>query len=234
MRRVLLKISGEALSGKLDFGIDNSVLDYIGGEIAKVHNKVEIALVIGGGNIFRGIRGINSIKINRTTADSMGMLATCMNALAVRDSLLEKGVHTRILGAFEIGGMFEKFEASKANHLMRTNKNVIIITGGTSNPFFTTDTAAVLRALEIKADIVLKATNVHGVYDKDPNKHKDAVKYDELTFKEAIDKNLKVMDLTAFSMAMDNNMPIRVFNMNIEGNISRVLLNENIGTLVHL
>lgn len=230
-KRVLLKISGEALAGKNDYGLDSEYLDYLCEEVKSVHKEVELAIVMGAGNFYRGAKGGLEKYIARTTGDSMGMLATAMNALAMRDYFVTHSIDTEILGGFAVDSMFDHFSAFKAKKIL-SEKKVLLITGGTSNPFFTTDTAAVLRALEIEASVVLKATNVDGVYDKDPNKHDDAKKYDELTFETAIENKLKVMDITAFSMAMDNNIDIRVFDMNESGNIYKAIVKESIGTLV--
>ncbi len=230
-KRVLLKISGEALAGNNEYGFDAAFLDYLCEEIKSVYGKVELALVVGAGNIYRGASGGLEQYIARTTGDSMGMLATCINALAVRDYLVSHDIDSEILGAFAVDSMFDHFTAVKAKKILSKNK-VLIITGGTSNPFFTTDTAAVLRALEIEASVVLKATNVDGVYDKDPNKHEDAVKYDELTFEKAIEKQLKVMDITSFSMAMDNNIDIRVFDLHTKGNTYKAIIEQSVGSLV--
>lgn len=232
MERILLKLSGEALLGQKNYGIDNNVVDAISEEIKQVIDKVNVAIVIGGGNIFRGMEVTNSIKIVRASADSMGMLATVMNSIALKDRFIASGLPTQVLSSFAIEGMFERFERNKAIRILERG-NVLILAGGTSNPYFTTDSAAVLRALEIDASIVLKGTNVDGVYDKDPKKHDNAKMYKTITFKEAIDDNLKVMDMTAFAMANDNNMPIRVFDMHKKGNIARALLGENLGTYVH-
>ena len=231
-KRVLLKISGEALLGEQDYGIDNKVVDKRAQEIKNVGNNVEIAIVVGGGNIFRGMELSNSTGMTRATADSMGMLATIMNAIALKDRFMLSGIQTQILSAFSIYSMIEGFERDKAIRILN-NGNVLIIAGGTSLPYFTTDSTAVLRALEVGASVVLKATNVDGIYDKDPRKHSDAVMYDSISFTEAINRNLRVMDMTAFAMANDNNMPIKVFNMNTQGNITKAILGENIGTFVH-
>lgn len=229
---VLLKISGEALLGEKDYGIDNNVVDRIALEMKESGPDTQIAVVVGGGNIFRGMELSSKTGMVRATADSMGMLATIMNAVALKDRFMAAGTPTQVLSAFAIDGMFERFERDKAIRILERG-SVLIIAGGTSNPYFTTDSTAVLRALEIGASIVLKGTNVDGVYDKDPRKFKDAKLYNNLTFREAINNNLRVMDMTAFAMANDNNMPIRVFNMNKEGNITKAISGENIGTYVH-
>ncbi len=229
---VLLKISGEALLGEKDYGIDNNVVDRIAMEMKEAGNNTQIAVVVGGGNIFRGMQLSSKTGMVRATADSMGMLATIMNAIALKDRFMAAGTPTQILSAFNIEGMIEGFERDKAIRILERG-NVLIIAGGTSNPYFTTDSTSILRALEIGASIVLKGTNVDGVYNKDPKTNKDAVMYDDITFKEAINQNLRVMDMTAFAMANDNNMPIRVFNMNKMGNITKAIKGENIGTYVH-
>ena len=229
---VLLKISGEALLGEKDYGIDNNVVDRIAMEMKEAGNNTQIAVVVGGGNIFRGMQLSSKTGMVRATADSMGMLATIMNAIALKDRFMAAGTPTQILSAFNIEGMIEGFERDKAIRILERG-NVLIIAGGTSNPYFTTDSTSILRALEIGAFIVLKGTNVDGVYNKDPKTNEDAVMYNDITFKEAINQNLRVMDMTAFAMANDNNMPIRVFNMNKMGNITKAINGENIGTYVH-
>ena len=229
---VLLKLSGEALLGDKDYGIDNKVIDYVASEIKDYYRNTNIAIVVGGGNIFRGMQESSKRGMVRATADSMGMLATVMNSIALKDGLMSNDIPTQVVSAFEIEGMLERFERDKALRILG-RENVLIIAGGTSNPYFTTDSTAVLRALELNASIVLKGTNVDGVYDKDPNKFDDAVLYNDLTFKDALMNNLKVMDMTAFAMANDNDMPIRVFNMNTKGNISKAVNGDSIGTFVH-
>ena len=229
---VLLKLSGEALLGDKDYGIDNKVIDYVASEIKEYYRNTNIAIVVGGGNIFRGMQESSKRGMVRATADSMGMLATVMNSIALKDGLMSNDIPTQVVSAFEIEGMLERFERDKALRILG-RENVLIIAGGTSNPYFTTDSTAVLRALELNASIVLKGTNVDGVYDKDPNKFDDAVLYNDLTFKDALMNNLKVMDMTAFAMANDNDMPIRVFNMNTKGNISKAVNGDSIGTFVH-
>lgn len=229
---VLLKISGEALLGEKDYGIDNNVVDRIAMEMKEAGNNTQIAVVVGGGNIFRGMQLSSKTGMVRATADSMGMLATIMNAIALKDRFMAAGTPTQILSAFNIEGMIEGFERDKAIRILERG-NVLIIAGGTSNPYFTTDSTSILRALEIGASVVLKGTNVDGVYNKDPKTNEDAVMYNDITFKEAINQNLRVMDMTAFAMANDNNMPIRVFNMNKMGNITKAIKGENIGTYVH-
>lgn len=231
-KTVLLKISGEALLGQKDYGIDNNVVDRIALEMKEAGGDTQIAVVVGGGNIFRGMQLSNKTGMVRATADSMGMLATIMNAIALKDRFMAAGTPTQILSSFNIEGMIEGFERDKAIRILERG-NVLIIAGGTSNPYFTTDSTSILRALEIGASIVLKGTNVDGVYDKDPKNNEDAKMYNEITFREALNKNLRVMDMTAFAMANDNDMPIRVFNMNKMGNITKAISGESIGTYVH-
>lgn len=230
-KTVLLKLSGEALLGDKNYGIDIKVLEGIASELKIASSEINIAIVIGGGNIFRGMQESAKSGLVRATADAMGMLATIMNSIALKDGFMSYGLPTQILSAFSIDGMVEKFERDKAIRILE-RENILILGGGTSNPYFTTDSTAVLRALEIDASIVFKGTNVDGVYDKDPKKHEDAKMYRRISFSDVMSKNLRVMDMTAFAMASDNNMPIRVFDMNKEGNISKALLGEDIGTLV--
>ncbi|MGI5895693.1 MAG: UMP kinase [Oscillospiraceae bacterium] len=228
-KRILLKLSGEALAGEKKFGLDYSVITPICESIKKVQeNGVEIAIVVGGGNFWRGR---SSGAMDRTRADHIGMLGTTMNALAVADALEELGVDVRVQTAISMQQVAEPYIRNRAvRHLQKGR--IVIFGCGTGNPFFSTDTAAALRAAEIEADIVLKASLVDGVYDKDPNVYSDAVKYDELTFSEVLAKNLKVMDSTAASMCKDNNIPILVFNLDNPENIVRAVAGENIGTIV--
>jgi uridylate kinase len=229
--RVLLKVSGEALQGDKGYGIDPRVIDDIAAEVLEVRKLgVQLAIVIGGGNIFRGVAASAS-GMDRSSADYMGMLATVMNAIALQDGLERHGVHTRVQSAITMQELAEPYIRRRAIRHLEKGR-VVIFGAGTGNPFFTTDTAASLRGMEIGADIIMKATNVDGVYDKDPKKHKDAVMYKTLTFKEALGNGLKVMDATAFSLCMDNKMPILVFNMNERGNVMRAITGENVGTLV--
>jgi len=230
-QRVLLKLSGEALMGDAAFGISTKVLDYLAEEIlALMALKVETGLVIGAGNIFRGVSGA-SAGMDRSAADNMGMLATVMNALALQDALERKGIPTRVLSAIPMLTVCESYSRQKALHHLRKGR-VVIFGAGTSNPFFTTDTAAVLRALEIDADLVCKATRVDGVYDRDPLRHPEAVKFERLTFAEVLQLRLKVMDAAAISLAMDNNKALMVFDMNIPGNMKKAVCGEQIGTLI--
>ncbi|QJT09163.1 UMP kinase [Oceanidesulfovibrio marinus] len=229
--RILLKLSGEALAGDLSFGIDPGTVNAISKEIAEVVAEgVEVALVIGGGNIFRGMAASEQ-GMDRANADYMGMLATAMNSLALQDSLEKQGLETRVLSAITMREVAEPYIRRRAiRHLEKSR--VVIFAAGTGNPFFTTDTAAALRAMEIKADAILKGTKVDGVYDKDPVKNPDAVRYENLTHMDALKDQLRVMDATALSLAMDNNLPIVVFNLFTQGNIKRVVHGENVGTLV--
>jgi uridylate kinase len=230
-RRVLLKLSGEALMGSQEFGVDPLIVNQIAGEVAAVHGLgVELALVIGGGNIFRGVSG-SSRGMDRVTADQMGMLATLINALALQDALEHLDVTTRVLSAFEIRAVAEPFIRRRAiRHLEK--RRVIILAGGTGNPYFTTDSAAALRAMEIRADVILKATKVDGIYSADPALDPKAVKLPRLRYMDVLERGLKVMDSTAISLCMDNKMPIVVFDMLTPGNIRRIIMGEPIGSIV--
>jgi uridylate kinase len=230
-RRVLLKLSGEGLMGPGNYGIDAATLSQIADEVIDVHSLgVEIAMVIGGGNIFRGIAA-SSKGMDRAHADYMGMLATVINSLALQDALESRGGHTRVLSALEMERLCEPYIRRRAIRHLEKGR-LVIFAAGTGNPFFTTDTAASLRAMEIGAEIVMKATRVDGVYDKDPHKHKDARMFRRLTYLEVLNRDLGVMDSTAISLCRDNNLPILVFNMTKPGNIRRVVLGEPLGTLV--
>jgi len=231
-RRVLLKLSGESLMGTRGFGIDPEVVSGIADEIREIRDLgVQVACVIGGGNIFRGLAAGASTGMDRVTADHMGMLATVINSLALQDRLERTGVHTRVLSALEIRQVAEPYLRRRAVRHLEKGR-VIIIAAGTGNPYFTTDTAAALRAMEVKAEIILKATRVDGIYSSDPEKVPDAVRYEEITYLQVLEKGLQVMDSTAISLCMDNRVPIIVFNSNIRGNIRRVILGEKIGSLV--
>ena len=228
-KRVMLKISGEALSGANGFGFDFEVVGRIAREVKTlVDMGVEVGLVVGGGNIWRGRTGEG---MDRTTADHMGMLATCINALALQDALEGIGVMTRVQTAIEMKEIAEPFIRRRAVRHLEKGR-VVIFGAGSGNPYFSTDTAAALRAAEIEADVILLAKNVDGVYDKDPNKFADAKKYDKLTYMEVIEQGLQVMDTTATTLCMDNNIPILVFGIEADGNIKRAMLGENIGTIV--
>jgi uridylate kinase len=228
-KRIMLKLSGEALSGQNGFGIDFNVTTRISEEIKElVDMGIEIGAVVGGGNIWRGRSGQG---MDRTTADYMGMLATCINALALQDSLENIGVNTRVQTAIEMREIAEPFIRRRAMRHLEKGR-VVIFAAGTGNPYFSTDTTAALRAAEIEADAILLAKKVDGVYDKDPYKYKDAIKYENLTYIQVLEQGLQVMDSTATSLCMDNNIPIVVFALDEPGNIKRAVLGEKIGTLV--
>lgn len=230
-KRVVLKISGEALQGALDYGIDYKVLTSIARQIKDVKKLgVEIAIVIGGGNIFRGVAG-STKGMDRANADYMGMLATVINALALQDALEKSGVFTRVLSAIQMQELAEPYIRRRAIRHLEKGR-AVIFAGGTGNPYFTTDTTAALRAIEIGAEVIMKATKVDGVYSSDPVKNKHARKYDTLHYIDVLKKGLKVMDTTATSLCMDNKLPIIVFNLKKEGNIKKVIMGEKIGTTV--
>lgn len=230
-RRVLLKLSGEALMGKQQYGIDPQRLDDYAEEIAAaVRAGAQIAIVIGGGNIFRGLQGVGK-GIDRVQGDSMGMLATVINSIAIQSALQSKGVKTVLLSGIRIDKIADLMSGPKAIEYLEQGY-VVVIGGGTGNPYFTTDTGSALRAIEIKADIILKGTRVDGIYTADPEKDPAATKFDTITYDEAYDRNLKVMDLTAFTMCKENDMPMLVFDMNTKGNLTKVMSGEKIGTLV--
>ncbi len=230
-RRIMIKLSGEALAGSMKNGINPDIVKRLAVEIKEAHDTgVEIALVIGGGNIFRGTLG-ESLGMERTQGDYMGMLATVINALAMQDALEQIGVQTRVLTAIEMRQVAEPYIRRRAIRHLEKNR-VIILAAGTGNPFFTTDTAASLRAIEIGAEFLMKATKVDGVYDKDPMLHSDAVKIDKISYQEVIEKKLRVMDLTAISLCMDNKMPIVIFDLFRENSIRDVLNGEKIGTII--
>ena len=229
--RVLLKLSGEALVGERRYGIDVDTLGRVASEIRDVHALgVEMAIVIGGGNIFRGIAG-STRGMDRASADYMGMLATVINALALQDAVEKLDVPVRVQTAIEIKEVAESYIRRRAERHLEKGR-VVIFAAGTGNPYFTTDTAASLRSLEIHADIIIKATKVDGVYDSDPATNPNATKFDRLTFLDVLNKNLKVMDSAAISLCMDNGVPIRVLNLNVPGNVLRAVRGEAIGTLV--
>jgi uridylate kinase len=232
-KRILLKLSGEALMGDGEYGIDVNTVNFIANEIKEAHALgVEIGIVVGGGNIFRGVSEAAK-SMDRVTADNMGMLATVINALALQDALENVGVATRVQTSIEMRQIAEPFIRRRAmRHLEKTR--VVIFAGGTGNPFFTTDTAATLRSSEINAEIVLKATKVDGIYDSDPKKNPDAVKYDSINYLRVLNEGLKVMDSTAISMCMDNSMPIIVFDIYGKGNMKKILTGEKIGTIVEV
>lgn len=230
-KRVLLKLSGEALMGDTGFGIDPVILESLAAQIKGVcAGGVEIAVVVGGGNIFRGLKA-SAAGMDRSQADYMGMIATVMNALALQDALERAGVYTRVMSAIEMQAVAEPYIRRRAVRHMEKGR-VVIFAAGTGNPYFTTDTTAALRALEINAECVMKATKVDGVYSADPKLDPDATKYDELTYIDVLNQNLQVMDSTAISLCMDNELPILVFNMEVEGNIERALRGDSVGTIV--
>ena len=230
-RRILLKLSGEALQGELGYGIDPATCRRIAGQVAEVHTLgVEIALVVGGGNIFRGLAA-SATGFDRTTGDYMGMLATILNGMALQDALERDGVETRVQTAIEIKELAEPFIRRRAVRHLEQGR-VVIFVGGTGNPFFTTDTAAALRASEIGADVLFKATRVDGVYSADPEKDAAAELYAELTYVDFIREKLRVMDSTAITLCMDNAIPIVVFNLNVEGNLKRLVMGERVGTII--
>lgn len=230
-RRVLLKLSGEALMGDRGYGISASVIETISSEIVEVHRMgVQVGVVIGGGNIFRGMQAAAE-GMDRAQADYMGMMATIINSLALQDAIERKGVVSRVMSALETRHVAEPYIRRRAIRHMEKER-VVIFAAGTGNPYFTTDTAAALRAAEIHADVILKATKVDGVYNKDPAKFSNAVKFKELSYMEVLSKQLKVMDATAISLCMDNSIPVVVFNVTRAGNLKRVIMGEAVGTAV--
>ncbi|BDX07592.1 UMP kinase [Planctobacterium marinum] len=230
-RRILLKLSGEALMGNESFGIDAKVLDRMASEIKElVELGVQVGLVIGGGNLFRG-EGLAKAGMNRVVGDHMGMLATVMNGLAMRDALHRAFVNARLMSAIPLNGVCDAYNWTEAISLLKSGR-VVIFSAGTGNPFFTTDSAACLRGIEIEADVVLKGTKVDGVYNADPNTNPDAVLQKHLNYSEVLEKELKVMDLAAFTLARDHNIPIKVFNMNKTGCLKAVVMGEDEGTLI--
>jgi len=230
-KRIVLKLSGEVLAGPRGFGLDADKIAEITGEIADVHALgVEIGIVVGGGNIFRGVAD-QAREMDRVSADNMGMLSTVINAIAMQDALEKRGVQCRVMSAVFMNQVAEPYIRRRAQRHLEKGR-VVIFAAGIGNPFFSSDTAASLRAMEIKADVLLKATKVEGIYDADPELVKDAVKYDHVTYMEILQKGLKVMDLTAVSLCQDNNMPMIIFSMNEPGNIRRVVMGEKVGSLV--
>lgn len=230
-KRILLKLSGEALMGKKQFGIDHDLLNQYAHEIKEVSaSGIEVAIVIGGGNIFRGIQAVEG-GMDRVQGDYMGMLATVINSMALQSALEKISVKTRLLSAINMEQICEPFIRRRAIRHLEKGR-VVILGAGTGNPYFTTDTAATLRAIEIEADVVLKGTRVDGIYSADPEKDKSAVKYTTISFTEVYEMGLEVMDLTAFTLCNENNLPIIVFDMNKPGNLKRVVLGESVGTLV--
>ena len=232
-KRILLKLSGEALMGARQYGIDPARLKEYATEIKEVVKQdAEVAIVIGGGNIFRGDAGASN-GMDRVQGDYMGMLATVINSLALQSALEDEGIYTRLQTAIKMEAIAEPFIKRRAVRHLEKGR-VVIFGAGTGNPYFTTDSAAVLRAIEINADVILKGTRVDGIYTADPEKDKNAVKFENITFDEAIDKNLKVMDMTAFTLSQENKLPIIVFDMNKKGNLAKVVAGENVGTIVNI
>tara|TARA_B100001540_G_C15613645_1_gene554278 strand:+ start:86 stop:793 length:708 start_codon:yes stop_codon:yes gene_type:complete len=232
-KRILLKLSGEALMGEKNHGIDSVKLDIYAKEIKKIYNHgIQIAIVIGGGNIFRGVSGASK-GMDRVQADYMGMLATVINGLALQTCLENNGIQTRLQTAIKIEAIAEPYIKRRAVRHLEKNR-VVIFGSGTGNPFFTTDSAAVLRAVEINADVILKGTRVDGIYNLDPEKNKEAVKFDSLSFDEVLKKGLKVMDTTAFTLSQENKLPIIVFDINTPGNLENIIKGEKVGTRVDL
>ncbi|MBM4172129.1 MAG: UMP kinase [Ignavibacteria bacterium] len=230
-KRILLKLSGESLMGNESFGIDPKVLTYFADEIKKIHDLgVQVGIVIGGGNIYRGLNATDQ-GIDRVTGDQMGMLATIINSLALQNALENKGIFTRLMSAINMEAIAEPYIRRRAiRHLEK--KRIVIFGAGTGHPYFSTDTAASLRAVEIEASAILKGTRVDGVFDRDPEKHPNAIRFEEIAYMDVLKKNLRVMDLTAISLCQENNLPIIVFNMNSAGNLLKVVTGENIGTSV--
>lgn len=230
-KRILLKLSGEALAAGQGFGVDNTRVHEIAAELQEVHALgVQIAIVVGGGNFFRGVAE-QAREMDRVSADHMGMLATVINALALQDALEKQGVFTRVMSAIEMNQVAEPFIRRRAMRHLEKGR-AVIFAAGTGNPYFSTDTAASLRAMEIKADVILKATKVNGIYDADPVLVKDAKMFDQISYMDILRKGLKVMDSTAISLCKDNNLPIIIFNLNQRGNIKRVVTGDKIGSLV--
>ncbi|HEY1044896.1 MAG TPA: UMP kinase [Bacteroidia bacterium] len=231
-KRILLKLSGEALMGDQQYGIDPKVLEQYANEIKDtVSLGVEVAIVIGGGNIFRGVQGVQGGVVDRAQGDYMGMLATVINAMALQGALEKVSIKTRLLSAIKMEQICEPFIRRRAIRHLEKGR-VVIFGAGTGNPYFTTDTAASLRAVEIEADLILKGTRVDGVYTADPEKHSDAKKFDTVTFSEVYERGLSIMDLTAITLCQENNLPILVFDMNKQGNLKRLMMGEKVGTLV--
>ena len=230
-KRILLKLSGEALTGRENFGIDPKILDQMALEVGQlVGIGVQVGLVVGGGNLFRGA-ALQSAGLDRVTGDHMGMLATVMNALALRDALERSNISTQVMSAIPMSGVVDHYDRRKAIRAL-SNGDVVIFAAGTGNPFFTTDSSACLRGIEVDAELVLKATKVDGVYSADPKKFPDAIRYDRLSYDEVLDKKLEVMDLTAICLCRDHNMPVRVFEMEKRGALLNIVRGGNEGTLI--
>ena len=231
--RILLKLSGEVLAGKQEFGIDPQVAFQLASEIKSIHElNVSIGLIIGAGNIFRGMEAATK-GMERVTGDYLGMLATIMNAISLQDALEKEDVETRTLSAITVSQIAEPYIRRRALRHLDKNR-VVIVAGGTGNPYFTTDTAAALRAKELKANVLLKGTKVDGVYDKDPVLYSDAKKYNEISYSEVLKKNIRIMDLTAITLCKENALPIQVFNINKSGDLKKVILGESIGTIINV
>jgi uridylate kinase len=230
-RRILLKLSGESLMGKKGFGIDHMVLDFFADELKQIRDVgVEVGIVIGGGNIYRGLSAEDQ-GIDRVTGDQMGMLATVINSLALQNAIERKGIHTRLMTAINMEQIAEPYIRRRAIRHLEKGR-VVIFGAGTGYPYFSTDTAASLRAVEIQADVIIKGTRVDGVFDSDPEKNPDAYKFENISYIEILKKNLRVMDLTAVSLSRENNLPMVVFNMDIPGNLLKLVQGDNIGTLI--
>lgn len=231
-RRILLKLSGESLMGKKGFGIDPEMLDFFANEIKSVHSiGVQVGIVIGGGNIFRGL-GAESEGIDRVTGDLMGMLATTINSLALQNTIEKVGVYSRLMTAIKMDEVAEPYIRRRAIRHLEKGR-VVIFSAGTGHPYFSTDTAAALRGVEIEADVIVKGTRVDGVFDSDPEKNPNAKQFTGISYLDVLSKNLRVMDLTAISLCQENSLPLKVFNMNIPGNLLKVVMGENIGTFVN-
>ena len=231
--RILLKLSGEVLAGKQEFGIDPQVASQLASEIKSIHElNVSIGLIIGAGNIFRGMEAATK-GMERVTGDYLGMLATIMNAISLQDALEKEDVETRTLSAITVSQIAEPYIRRRALRHLDKNR-VVIVAGGTGNPYFTTDTAAALRAKELKANVLLKGTKVDGVYDKDPVLYSDAIKYNEISYSEVLKKNIRIMDLTAITLCKENALPIHVFNINKSGDLKKVILGQSIGTTINV
>jgi uridylate kinase len=230
-KRILLKLSGESLMGNKSYGIDSGVVEHITCEIVKAHNLgLEIGIVIGGGNIYRGLSASQQ-GVNRVTGDQMGMLATVINSLALQNSLEKKGIYIRVQSAIKMDEIAEPLIIRRAiRHLEK--KRIVIFAAGTGEPYFTTDTAAVLRAIEIRADVIMKGTRVDGVYDSDPEKNRKAKMFKKLTYAEVLKKDLRVMDLTAITLCKENDLPLMVFNMNVKDNLKNIISGKEIGTII--
>jgi uridylate kinase len=230
-KRVLLKLSGESLAGEKEFGIDNKVLEFFGEEVKKVHDEgVEIGIVIGGGNIYRGLSARDQ-GIDRVTGDQMGMLATLVNSLALQNAIEKKGIYTRLMSSIKIEEIAEPYIRRRALRHLEKGR-VVIFGGGTGHPYFSTDTAASLRAVEIQADAIIKGTRVDGVYDSDPEKNPAAFKFSNISYLDVLKKNLQVMDLTAVSLCQENDLPMVVFNMDVPDNLLKLVKGENVGTVI--